>query len=157
MTYFPDPYNMTRAEFLAGTPALRPRKGYQLLYHTTSSDRAVLEAIAGDGLLTRFSKSPPVGTIWASTAPDAFYGTDGGTLIVFQVPKRGSAADRDPHNGVEWDMGDSVVIYRDIRPEDIVAIDPYVRTDLGSGRVSWFRDGKYAETYWDEWFADRQE
>jgi hypothetical protein len=151
----PDPYNMTKAEFLNPRPP-KARSGYQLLYHTTSNDAA--RDIARNGLLTRYSKSPPKGTIWASTKPDDFYGSGGRrALITFQVPKRGTPADQDPYNGVEWDMGNSVVITRDTTPEDIVDIDLYYSTDLGSDRLSWFRGGsRYAETYWDEWFGPRQ-
>ena len=151
----PDPYNMTKAEFLNPSPP-KARSGYQLLYHVTSNDAA--KDIARNGLLTRYSKSPPKGTIWASTKPDDFYGSRGSSaLITFQVPKRGTPADQDPHNRVVWDMGNSVVIARDITPEDIVDIDLYYETDLGSRRLSWFRGGsRYAETYWDEWFGPRQ-
>ncbi len=151
----PDPYNMTKAEFLNPRPP-KARSGYQLLYHTTSNDAA--RDIARNGLLTRYSKSPPKGTIWASTEPDDFYGKGRrSALITFQVPKRGTPADQDPYNGVAWDMGNSVVIARDIAPEDIVDIDLYYGTDVGGGRLSWFRGGSgYAETYWDEWFGPRQ-
>lgn len=150
----PDPYKMTKAEFLRGTPEPKPRPGYQLLYHTTSPRLAVAEGIAQHGLLTKHSKSPPKGWIWASTKPDDFYGNDTGTLIIFQVPKRGSEADQDPYNFVEWDVGSSVTIGRDIDPKDIVAIDPIIKTDgFGRERLSFFRDRQYAETYWDEWFG----
>tara|TARA_Y100000389_G_C17460744_1_gene521459 strand:- start:604 stop:1176 length:573 start_codon:yes stop_codon:yes gene_type:complete len=151
----PDPNSMTKDEFL-NPPLPKARPGYQLLYHTTSNDAA--RRIARNGLLTRYSKSPPRGTIWASIKPDDFYGPGRrSALITFQVPKRGTPADQDPNNGVEWDMGKSVVIYRDISPEDIVDIDLYYETDLGGNRLSWFRGGSdYAETYWNEWFKYRQ-
>ena len=149
----PDPYNMTKAEFLNPPPAPKARPGYQLIYHITNNKAA--RQIAKTGLLTRFSISPPKGTIWASTKPDDFYQSTKGALIVFQVPKRGTPADQDPYNRVAWDMGKSVVIARDIAPEDIVDIDLYYKTDIGYGRLSWFR-GDYAEEYWDEWFEPRQ-
>jgi len=152
----PDPYNMTKAEFLNPRPP-KARSGYQLLYHVTSNDAA--RDIARNGLLTSYSKSPPKGTIWASTKPDDFYGKGRrGALITFQVPKRGTPADQDPYNGVRWDMGEnSVVIWRDIAPRDIVDIDLWDSTGMGNNRLSWLRGGsRYAEIYWDKWFGPRQ-
>ena len=46
----PDPYNMTKAEFL-NPSSPKARSGYQLLYHVTSNDAA--KDIARNGLLTR--------------------------------------------------------------------------------------------------------
>ena len=148
----PDPYKMTREEFLRGQPEPKADPGFQLLYHVTSSES--LEGIAKHGLLTRFSKSPPRGSIWASSSPDAFYG-GGGSMVVFQVPKRGSPADKDvATNKVKWAVGDSVVLFRDVPPADIIAIDPNVK---GQDRLSFFQSNPYAEKYWDMYFAPQSE
>lgn len=148
----PDPFAMTRDEFLRGEPPPVPRVGYQLLYHVTRPENSA--SIVRDGLQTRYAVNDGErGWIWASSSPDAFYGTPHGTLIILQVPKRGTPADLDPYNGVHWDVGNSVVILRDVPPEDIVAVDPEVRTPLGTHRLSFFREREYASVYWEKCFA----
>ena len=151
----PDPYAMTRDEFLAGSAKPEAKPGYQLLYHVT--DLKNVDSIAKHGLLLRRAQTEATGGgIWSSAVQDAFYGGGGGALIVFQVPARGTPADRDVDNAVLWDIGDSVVLLRDVAPEDIVAIDPYFFTPWGAGRLSHFRNNAYAEQYWDKVFAPKK-
>ena len=145
----PDPYKMTREEFIQGVPEPKADPGYQLLYHVTHNE--ALEGIAKYGLQTRFSKSPPKGSIWASSSADAFYGGGSGSLVVFQVPQRGSPSDKDvASNKVNWDVGDSVVLFRDVLPRDILLIDPNVK---GQERLSHFQASPYAGKYWDMYFS----
>jgi hypothetical protein len=131
---FPDPYDMTRDEFLRGTPAPRARGGHRLLYHVTSNRNAA--SIVRRGLKAKG------GEIWASKKPDGFYGKgEPGAVVVFQVPKD------DP---LVRGAGVSMVVHRDVGFEDIVMVDPYIE-ETGK-RLSELRDGRYAEKYWDKYF-----
>jgi hypothetical protein len=131
---FPDPYDMTRDEFLRGTPAPRARGGHRLLYHVTSNRNAA--SIVRRGLKAKG------GEIWASKKPDGFYGKgEPAAVVVFQVPKD------DP---LVRGAGVSMVVHRDVGFEDIVMVDPYIE-ETGK-RLSELRDGRYAEKYWDKYF-----
>lgn len=130
---------MTRQEFLNYKPP-RAKPGYRLLYHGTGF--ADVDKIRRGGLLTKYSKSPPRGTIWATTGRDVS-GLHGGAIVTFQVPKDDPAIEYVTTGGAQ------AIIARDISPKDILEIDPYLQTQVGSMYLSEFRSGRYADVYWD--------
>ena len=143
MATVPDPYRMTREEFL-NPPEIKARPGYRVLFHAT--DNEALESIARAGLQTRYSKSPPKGSIWAAVDPDNYSRTK--AVVAFQVPKD------DPLIEYVTGGGQQAIIFRDIEPRDILALDPVIHEGVAGGqRLSQLRGSKYAGIYWDEQFG----
>ena len=129
---------MSREEWLDYTPP-KATPGYRLLYHAT--DPSSMDSIIQEGLLTSHSKSPPAGSIWATT--DHSYGTQR-PIVVFQVPQD------DPYIEYVATGGRHAIILRDILPKDILEIDPYLGEYGIFLHASEARTGEYAETYYDE-------
>ncbi len=141
----PTPTKLNKSQFCNPKPQELPQfyvgKGYY--FHVTHDDN--IDSIIETGLHIDKSKSPPGRFIWASTKPDAFYGQDSptGSLVVFKS------------NSVIEQGVDSVIIAHDVLPSDILFIDRYMSTPLGSKRLSGFRDNKYCETYYEQCFANK--
>ena len=119
-----------------------------------------VESIALHGLQTKYTHdeagtaTPEGGALWASLELDGFYQNHNYPLIVFQAPKPdiklGPKELPDADFGVVQRMGSSVVVYRDVPPEDILCIDKtYTLGGSQTDRLSWFRQDRDAQTYYE--------
>ena len=130
-----EPWEMTKAEWLDyKLPTAKP--GNIMAYHRLRHAEQ-LESVLKEGLLLS-KKNPgfegPANTMWAANSPTAY--SEYGTVVGFEIPEG------DAHKVA----GDQFMIYRDIKPEEIVFVDrEHYAGAIGSLRIGEVRRGEHAK------------